>query len=592
MKQIQMTINGKALQVPAHFTILQAAKQAGIHLPTLCYLKDLNEIGACRVCVVEVAGRQNLAASCVQPVEEGMEVLTNSARVRKARQQNLQLVLSNHDQKCLSCTRSGGCELQSLSREYGLTDTHYYKGENPPHQLDESAIHMVRDNNKCILCRRCVAACTQNQGVGVIGPNHRGFATTITCAFEQGLAHTPCISCGQCITVCPTGALYEKDDSQKAWAALEDKSKYVIAQTAPSVRVAVGESFGLPIGTNCQGKMVAALKALGVNEVFDTNFGADLTIVEEANEFLHRYQKGEHLPMLTSCSPGWVQYLEQFYPQFIPNLSSCKSPQQMLGATVKSYYAQKLGKNPADIVIISVMPCTAKKFEITRDGQAANGTPDVDIVLTTREFARMVNQAGLDFPNLPEEEFDTPLGISSGAGLIFGASGGVMEAALRTACEAITGTPLQQLEFREVRGVSGLKEASYTLGDVTLKVAAVSGTANAGALLDRIQKGEVHYDFVEVMACPGGCIGGGGQPIQPASVRNNVDVNQLRASALYAKDGQMQLRKSHENPAIKQLYQEFLGEIGGERAHHLLHTNYVARDAYALPTKPKQVQIK
>lgn len=585
METVTLKINNMPVTVPANYTILQAAKEAGIDIPTLCYLKEINEIGACRICVVEVKGARTLMASCVQPVSEGMEVITNSPKVFDARKQNLELVLSNHDKKCLSCVRSGNCELQKLSKDYGIEDSYKYEGENPEFDVDWSATHMVRDNNKCILCRRCVAACAKNQGVGVIGANDRGFDTHIACAFDQDLADVSCISCGQCIVVCPTGALYEKDDTDKVWQALADDSKYVVVQTAPSIRVTVGESFGMPIGTNAEGKMVAALRRMGFDQVFDTNFGADLTIMEEANEFLERFTSGGTLPMMTSCSPGWVKYLEHYYPEFIPNLSSCKSPQQMFGAIAKSYFAEKLGKSPEDIVVVSVMPCTAKKFEAKRDDQDANGVADVDIVITTREFSRMVERAGLTFTDLPDEEFDTPLGLSSGAGLIFGASGGVMEAALRTASEKLTGKALEKLEFCDVRGMEGIKEATYTINGIELKVAAVSGTSNASKLLDKIKAGEAEYHFIEVMACPGGCINGGGQPIQPAKVRNFVDLKKARASALYQGDKEMTLRKSHENPAIKELYDTFLGEPGGHKAHHLLHTSYVPRTVYAVPTK-------
>ena len=580
MEMVNLKINNIPCQAPAGSTILEAAHAAGIEIPTLCYLKDINEIGACRICVVEVKGARALATACVYPVAEGMEVFTNTPKVQAARKTNLELVLSTHNQDCLACARSGDCELQRLCREYGVDRTNAFEGEMPERTVDDSAAHMVRDNSKCILCRRCVAACAKNQGVGVINALERGFATHIGCAFEAPLDESTCISCGQCIVVCPTGALHEKDETGKVWDALSDPRKHVIVQTAPSVRATLGECFGMPIGTNVQGKMVAALRRLGFDGVFDTDFAADMTIMEEATEFLHRVKEGGPLPLITSCSPGWVKYCETFHPDFIPNLSSCKSPQQMFGALSKTYYAEKMGLDPASIFCVSIMPCTAKKFEVGRDGQSAagEGIPDVDVALTTRELASMIRRAGLRFADLPDEEFDPAMGEASGAGHIFGATGGVMEAALRTAVETLTGQPLDKLEFADVRGTEGVKEAAYEVAGLTVRVCVVSGTANAGKVLDAVRKGEKQYDFIEVMACPGGCVNGGGQPTQPASVRNFVDLKALRAKALYDEDAGMGLRKSHENPLVKKVYAEYLGEPGSEKAHHILHTTYAVRE--------------
>lgn len=577
MENVNLKINGLSVSAPKDATILEAARLAGINIPTLCYLKDVNQIGACRMCLVEIKGARSFAAACVQPVGEGMEVYTNTPALRRSRKNTLELILSTHDKKCLSCVRSGDCELQRLAREYGV-DESKYEGEKPHYELDTSAAHMVRDNNKCILCRRCVGACAE-QGIGVIGPNRRGFASHIGCAFEMDLADTSCVSCGQCIVACPTGALYEKDDTAKVFEAIGDPEKIVVVQTAPAVRAALGESFGMPIGTNVKGKMVAALRRLGFDKVFDTDFSADLTIMEEANEFIERVKNGGKLPLITSCSPGWVKFCEHYYEDFIDNLSSCKSPQQMFGAIVKTYYAEKENIDPSKLFVVSVMPCTAKKFERGRDDQDAAGMQDIDAVLTTRELASMIKRAGLMFESLPDEEFDMPLGIGSGAGVIFGATGGVMEAALRTAVETLTDTKLEgeALDFKEVRGTKGIKEATYKVGDLDVNVAVVSGLKNARMLLDKIRAGEANYHFIEVMACPGGCVNGGGQPIQPASVRNNTDIRALRASVLYNEDKNLPIRKSHENPVIKELYDTYLEKPGSHKAHEILHTTYVKR---------------
>jgi NADP-reducing hydrogenase subunit HndD len=576
MENITIKINGMDVSAPVGSTILEAARLAHVEIPTLCFLKDMNEIAACRICTVEINGGR-LAASCVYPINPGMEVRTNTPKLREYRKKTLQLILSNHDRSCLSCVRSGNCELQTLCKELGVDVDDYYDGAKTPSTPDESAAHMVRDNSKCILCRRCSAVCEKVQGIGVIGPNERGFATIIGSAFDMGLGTTSCVSCGQCIAVCPTGALYEKSCIDEVAAAIADPSKHVIVQTAPSVRAGLGEEFDYAIGTNVEGQMVAALRRLGFDKVFDTNFGADLTILEEAHEFIDRVQNGGVLPMITSCSPGWIKYCEHYFPDMTENLSSCKSPQQMFGAIAKSYYAEKMGLKPEDIVSVSVMPCTAKKFEIGRDDQDANGSPDVDYSMTTRELARMIKQAGIRFTELPDEDFDTPLGLGTGAAVIFGATGGVMEAALRTAVESLTGEELERPDFTDVRGTEGIKEASYRVGDMDVNVAVASGLGNARELLNRVKSGEANYHFIEIMGCPGGCVNGGGQPQQPGFVRNTTDIRSLRAKVLYDVDAAKTIRKSHENPAIKELYESYLGEPGSEKAHHLLHTTFVKR---------------
>lgn len=579
MEMVNIKINNMPLSVPKGISILEAARMAGIEIPTLCYLKKINEIGACRICMVEVKGARSLVTACVYPVNEGMEIFTNTERVRKSRKMTLELILSTHDRKCLSCVRSGTCELQQLCKEFGVDDEGRFDGANPVHEYDDSAIHMIRDNGKCILCRRCVAAC-QAQHISVIGANARGFDTHIGSAFERPLDSVACVSCGQCIVNCPTGAIYEKDDTAKVLEAINDPEKFVVVHTAPSIRVTLGECFGMHIGTNVQGKMVAALRRLGFDKVFDTDFGADLTIVEEANEFLGRVQNGGVLPMITSCSPGWIKYCEHYYPDMLNHLSTCKSPQQMSGAIIKTWYAEKMGIDPKDIVVVGIMPCTAKKFETKRDDQAASGYPDVDYSLTTRELGRMIESAGIYFKHLPDEEFDNPLGDSTGAAVIFGATGGVMEAALRTAVEKLSGEELKSLDFTEVRGTDGIKEASYTVNGMEVKVCVVSGLANANTIMEKVKNGTADYHFIEIMGCPGGCVNGGGQPIQHAVVRNFVDLKARRAAALYEADKDMPLRKSHESEAVKRLYDEFLGEPGSHKAHEVLHTSYVARPKY------------
>lgn len=576
MEMVNIKINGMPLSVPAGSTILEAARYAGINIPTLCWMKDLNEIGACRICVVEVVRAKTLVTACVYPVNEGMEIYTNSPRVMKARKMTLELMLSTHDKKCLSCVRSENCELQKLCRDYGVEDVDAFEGENPQSPLDETTLHMVRDNNKCILCRRCVAAC-EDQFVGVIGPNGRGFDTHIGCAFEKDLGDVACVSCGQCIVNCPTGALREKDQIDEVVAAIADPKKHVVVQTAPSVRAALGEEFGMPIGTNVEGKMVAALRRLGFDKVFDTDFGADMTIMEEAHEFIDRVQNGGVLPLITSCSPGWIKFCEFYYPELLPNLSSCKSPQQMQGALIKTWYAETHNIDPKDIVSVSVMPCTAKKFEISRDDENAAGVPDVDVVLTVRELARMIKRANIDLTMLSDEKFDPTMDVSTGAAVIFGATGGVMEAALRTAADTLTGKSLDSIDYEEVRGTDGIKEAVYNVAGMDVKVAVASGLSNANEILKKVKNGEADYHFIEIMCCPGGCVNGGGMPIQPSSVRNFVDIRKERAKVLYEEDKNLPLRKSHDNPVVKKCYAEYLGEPGSHKAHEILHTTYTPR---------------
>ena len=587
MSDVTLKIDGVSVTVPAGTTVLEAAKIAGIRIPTLCYMKDVNEIGACRMCLVETGGRAP-AAACVMPVEAlprnratgEINVKTNTPLLRSIRKTNLELLLSNHDKKCLSCPRNTNCELQQLCREYGVEDENRFAGSMTNAVVDTSSLAIVRNNAKCILCRRCSAVCEKVQKVGVIGPIMRGMNTQISTPWGMTLADTGCINCGQCVAACPTGALSEKDDTDKVWAALADPTKHVVVQSAPAVRAALGEEFGLPIGTSVTGKLAASLRRLGFDKVFDTDFAADLTIMEEATELVGRVKDGGVLPMITSCSPGWIKFCETYYPEFIPNLSSCKSPHEMEGAVIKSYYAEKAGIDPASIVVVSVMPCTAKKYEAARPELGHDGLADVDVVITTRELARMIKQAGIDFTRLPDEQFDEMLGDYSGAAVIFGVTGGVMEAALRTAYEVITGDKLAKLEFTDVRGFEGVKEASYNLNGLELKVAVANSTGAASQLLDAVKAGEKSYTFIEIMGCPGGCVNGGGQPIVSPTVREDVDVKGLRAKALYDEDAALSVRKSHELPAITKLYDEYFGKPNSHKAHELLHTTYTARKKY------------
>jgi len=579
MDMINLKINGQEVSVPAGYTILEAAREVGIDIPTLCFLKDLSETGSCRMCVVEVVGARALQAACVYPVSEGMEVLTHSPRVKKARKATLELILSNHDRKCLTCVRNQNCELQKLSEELGVDDIRYL-GERTEHEVDDLSPSIVRDNNKCVLCRRCVNVCKDTQTVGAIDAMDRGFVTKIGSPFEMPLAESNCVNCGQCIAACPVGALKEKDNTAQVFDAIADPDKYVIVQTAPAVRAALGEEFGYEIGTPVTGKMAAALKKLGFDKVFDTDTGADLTIMEEGTELLNRLQNGGKLPLITSCSPGWIKFCEHNFPDFLDNLSSCKSPHQMFGAILKTYYAEKHNIDPAKMVVVSVMPCVAKKFESDRDEMEVKGLRDVDIVISTRELAKMIKEAGIQFTKLADEKFDNPFEEATGAGVIFGATGGVMEAALRTVAEILEGKSIDKIEYDAVRGTEGIKEATLNIAGKDIRVAVAHGLGNARKLLESIRSGEKMYEFIEIMACPGGCVTGGGQPICSAKTQMDIDVKTERAKALYSEDERSTIRKSHENPDIKLLYSDFLGEAGSHKCHELLHTHYKARDLF------------
>ena len=580
-KMINLTIDDQKIKVPEGTTILEAAKQAGIDIPTLCFLKEINEVGDCRMCIVEVEGRRGFATSCIQTVEEEMVVHTHTQNVLEARHVILDLIISNHAKDCLTCTRSGNCELQMLATKFNVLSVEF-PGEMTKHKVDDLSPSIVRDFNKCILCRRCVAACKNVQHIGAIDVINRGFESCISTVGDCSLNNVNCTFCGQCIEACPTGALHEKESINDVWAKLKDPDTYVVVQTAPAVRVALGEEFQMPIGTNVAGKMVTALKRLGFDKVFDTNTGADFTIMEEANEFVKRFKKNDNLPMMTSCCPAWVKYIESYEPDLLSHLSSCKSPHQMFGALIKSYYANKMGINPEKIYTVSVMPCIAKKFERQRPEMQNDGLYDVDNVITTRELSRMIKQANIEFEKLEDSNFDDPMGEATGAGAIFGTTGGVMEAALRTAQDTLTGKSLDKIEFEQVRGGKGIKKATIEIAGKPIKVVAASGLSNARKILDEIKSGKADYQFVEIMACPGGCIMGGGQPIKTSKTRSEVDVRKLRADSIYSIDEKSTIRKSHENPVLKKIYEEYLEEPGSYRAEKLLHTNYRKREKYHL----------
>lgn len=578
---VKLVIDNKPVEVEEGTTILEAARQNGIDIPTLCFLKDINEVGDCRMCIVEVEGRKGFATSCIQTVEEGMVVKTHSPEILEARKTILDLILSNHHKDCLTCSRSGNCELQALSIKFNVQKVEY-EGEMSKHKIDDKSPAIVRDFNKCILCRRCVATCKNVQEIGAIDCIERGFSSCISTTYDHSLNDVDCTFCGQCIESCPTGALREKEYIDEVWEKLKNESTYVVVQTAPAVRVALGEEFGYPIGTNVKGKMVTALKNMGFDKVFDTNTGADFTIMEEANEFIERVKNKGTLPMITSCSPGWVRFAEKNYPELLDHLSTCKSPHQMFGAIIKSYLAQKEGIAPHKICTVSVMPCIAKKYEASREEMEVDGNRDVDYVITTRELSRMIRQANISFRELEDSDFDDPMGEATGAGAIFGTTGGVMEAALRTAADTLEGKNLEKLEYTQVRGEKGIKRAELSLGGTPIKVVVASGLSNARKIMEEIKNGTADYQFVEIMACPGGCVMGGGQPIKSSKIRSAVDVRKLRADSLYSIDEASTIRKSHENPAIQKIYQEFLEKPGSHKAHKYLHTHYTAKEKYEI----------
>jgi len=578
MEMVNLIIDGIKVEVPKGTTVLEASKMVGAKIPTLCFLKEVNEVADCRMCVVQVGNK--LLASCTLPAENGMEIKTNTAEVREARKMVVELLLSNHKRECTTCIRSENCDLQTVAKELNIRDIRY-SGEKSGGSLDDSSCSVVRDPEKCILCGRCISTCGKIQTVHAINFSNRGFDTKVTTSYERPLGESLCINCGQCILACPVGALHEKESIKPVWKALENPNKYVVVQTAPAVRVAIGEEFGMPIGSRVTGKMTSALRKLGFDKVFDTDFAADLTIMEEGTELLTRLGNGENLPLMTSCCSGWVKFVEHNFADLIPNLSTCKSPSEMEGALIKSYFAEKIGVDPKDIVVVSIMPCVAKKFEGVREELSNNGMQDVDYVLSTRELAQMIKEANIDFVNIKDEEFDDPFGESTGASVIFGATGGVTEAALRTVFELLAGSELEQIEFSDVRGLEGIKEATIELPDGrNITAAVVHGLGNARKLLELVRSGEKHYDFIEAMACPGGCVNGGGQPIVNSYIKEKINVAEERAKAIYDEDKSLPLRKSHKNPHITKIYEEFLEKPNGHLSHELLHTKYIKRNKF------------
>ncbi len=580
MKKVNAIIDNIPVSVNEGTTIMEAADQIGHHVPRLCYHPHISTEGACRICVVEIEGRPSFVPSCATPLTDGMVVKTNTPEIHQIRRDLVELMLNNHPSSCLTCERDGNCELQNLAYKLGVRDR-LFEGSRKRYEIDKSSPSVLRDPEKCVLCRRCIRVCSEVQGVNNLSQLYRGVDTVVAPAFDNPMSDSVCINCGQCINVCPTGAFLGKDDTDKVWEALNDKTKHVVVQTAPAIRAAIGEGFGMELGKAATGQTVTALRRLGFDAIFDTNFAADLTIMEEATEFLNRFQNGGTLPLITSCSPGWVKFLEHFYPEMIPNTSTCRSPMQMLSSLTKTYYAEKMGLNPEDIYVVAIMPCTAKKFEATRPEHVTeNGLPLTDAVLTTRELIWMIKAYGIDFANLPESDFDTPMGYSTGAGDIFGSTGGVMEAALRTAYETITGESSDDIEYKEVRAVEGLREASLDINGITVNVAVANGLNNAKTILEKVKRGEKEYHILEIMACPGGCVAGGGQPLTDAGkyvYPMDPTMIRKRQESLYNIDENKEIRKSHENPYVQELYKNYLGEIGGEKAHKLLHTHYHER---------------